>query len=173
MTINKILFVALISLLTFSAMAADGAYNLVGAGLSPVQGQASTWFGFGVEVGGGFSFNRYLGIETQVGVLGIGTTNNVAVMPIPSISVNGYIPIREGASLFGKIGKSETIVGYSGSDTQAHYSGQANFYGVGVEISSAANKDTYRIGVDYYDLGATPGAPLSAYYINLSSTTHF
>lgn len=173
MTIRKMLFVVLIALLTTSTMAAEGAYNLVGAGLSSVQGQGSTWFGFGVDVGGGFNFNQYLGIEAQISVMGIGTSSNVAVMPIPSITVNGYIPIREGASLFVKFGKSETIVGYSGSDTQAHYSGQANFYGVGVEISSAANTDTYRIGVDYYDLGATPGSPLSAYFLNLSSTTHF
>ena len=94
-------------------------------------------------------------------------------MPIPAITLNGYLPLREGINLFGKIGKSETIIGYSGKDTQAHYSGQANFFGAGVEFSSAASKDTYRLGVDYYVLGATSGASLSAYYINLSSTTHF
>jgi len=131
------------------------------------------WIGFAVSVGGGYNFNQYVGLETQIGVLGIGTTNNVAVMPIPSLTVNGYIPVSERTSLFGKIGKSETIIGYGGADTQAHYSGQANFFGVGVEVSSTANKDTYRFGVDYYDLGATPGAPLSAYYLNVSSTTHF
>jgi len=174
MMIKKIYFAVIFALFTFCATAADGGvYNLVGVGLSPLQGQESTWLGFGVSVGGGYNFNQYLGVEAQVGVIGIGTSNNIAVTPIPSISVNGYIPLREGISLFGKIGKSETIVGYSGSDTHAHYSGQTNFYGVGVEISSTANKNTYRFGVDYYDLGATSGAPLAAYYLNLSSTTHF
>lgn len=172
--INKIYFGVILAFITSCATAADGGvYNLVGVGLSPVLGQESTWFGFGVSVGGGYNFNQYVGIETQISVMGIGTTSNVVVMPIPSLTLNGYIPVQEGVSLFGKIGKSETIIGYSGSDTQAHYSGQSNFYGVGVEILSTANKNTYRFGVDYYDLGATPGAPLSAYYINLSSTTHF
>jgi len=171
--IKKILISLLFLLGSSGALAADGAYNLVGLGLSPLSSDSITLFGFGVSVGGGYNFNQYFGIETQIGVMGIGSANNVAVMPIPAITVNGYLPVREGISLYGKIGKSETIVGYGSSDTQAHYSGQANCYGAGVEFSSTANKDTYRLGVDYFDLGATPGAALATYYINLSSTTHF
>jgi hypothetical protein len=171
---NKKFIIAVLAMLgSPCALPADGSYNLVGLGLSPLKSESSTLFGFGVSVGGGYNFNQYFGIETQIGVMGIGSANNVAVMPIPEITLNGYVPVGERISLFGKIGKSETIVGYSGSDTQAHYSGQANFYGVGFEFSLTASKDTYRLGVDYYDLGATPGASLSAYYINLSSTTHF
>ena len=166
----KLYLFAFLSVLTSAALAGEGGYNMVGIGISPLQ--LSVW-GFAVSVGGGYNFNQYVGVETQVSVLGIGTNNNVAVMPIPSLSVNGYIPLSERTSLFGKIGKSETIVGYGDADTQAHYSGQKIFFGVGVEVSSSANKDTYRFGVDYYDLGATPGAPLSAYYFNLTSTTHF
>ena len=167
---KKIYLFVLLWVLASGALAGEGAYNLVGIGISPLQ--LSQW-GFGVSLGGGYNFNQYVGLETQVSVLGIGTTNNVAVMPIPSLTINGYLPVNERTSLFGKIGKSASIVGYGGADTQAHYSGQANFFGVGVEISSTANKDTYRFGIDYYDLGATPGAPLSAYYLNLTSTTHF
>jgi hypothetical protein len=171
---NKKFIIATLAVLGSSgALAADGAYKLVGLGLSPLSAESSTLFGFGVSVGGGYNFNQYLGIETQISLMGIGSANNVDVMPIPSITFNGYLPVSENVSLFGQVGKSETIIGYSGSDTQAHYSGQANFYGVGFEISSSANKNTYRLGIDYYDLGATPGASLSAYYINLSSTTHF
>jgi hypothetical protein len=172
---NKIISVAaaLATLVASSAMAAEGAYNLVSLGVSPLTDQSGTTYGFGVSIGGGYGFNKYFGVEAQLAVLGIGTGNNVSVMPIPSLTVNGYIPVREGISLYGKIGKSETIVGYGAAGTQASYSGVSNFYGAGFEFLSSGSKDTYRIGVDHYDLGVVPGSPLAANYINLGATTHF
>lgn len=170
---KKIVVAALAMLISTGVMADEGAYNLVGVGLSPLSDPSGTTLGFGVSVGGGYGFNKYFGVEAQLAVLGIGSGNNVSVLPIPALTVNGYLPVREGVTLYGKIGKSETIAGYGPGDNLAIYSGTANFYGVGFEFSLADTKDTYRIGVDHYDLGALPGLPLSANNINLMSTTHF
>ena len=170
---RKFIFTVFFSFINTHTCSAEGLYNLVGAGISPLIQDASRSLGFAVSVGGGYNFTKYVGVEAQVAVIGIGTANDVAVLPIPSIALNGYILIQENVSIFGKVGRASTIVNYTGDSTEAHYSGQSKFYGLGVEVTLVPGKNTYRFGVDYYDLGATPGSPLSAYYLNISSTTHF
>ena len=164
---QKIIVGVLVALVSPNVLSAEGAYNIVGLGLSPLVEQSSTTLDFGVSVGGGYSFNKFWGVEAQIGILGIGSGNDVSEMPIPSVAVIGYIPIREDSCLYGKIGKSATTV-------NSTYSGTTNFYGAGVEFSSLSSPtNTYRIGIDHYDLSLAPGAPLSTNYLNISSTTYF
>ena len=164
---QKIIVVVLAALVTPSVFSAEGAYNVVGLGLSPLVEQSNTTLDFGVSIGGGYSFNKYFGVEAQIGLLGIGSGNDVSSMPIPSVALIGYIPLREDSTLYGKFGKSATTV-------DSNYSGTTNFYGVGVEFSSLSSpKNTYRLGIDHYDLSLAPGAPLSTNYLNLTSTTYF
>jgi hypothetical protein len=167
---KKFLIALLATFVAPNAMSAEGAYNLVGFGLSPLTDQSNTTLGIGVSIGGGYNFNKYLGVETQLAVLGIGTGNNVSVMPLPALSLNGYFPLTEESSLYVKFGKSETVVA---NGTQSSYAGLTNFYGGGIEFAITGSKNTYRFGVDHYDLNIIPGATLSTNYINLSSSTHF
>jgi hypothetical protein len=170
---NKIIIALLTILIAFNANAVDGGYKLVGLGITPMTNKDSTTYGFGVSLGGGYNFNNYFGIEAQIGDHGIGSNTNISVYPLPAITFNGYIPINAGTSLFGKIGKSETSVTVGSGGSQTNYSGVTNVYGLGAEFSSAVSKDTYRIGIDHFDLGFVNGSSLSANYFNLSSTTHF
>lgn len=170
---KKIIVALIATLIATSASAVEGGYNLVGLGVTPLTDKSNSTYGFGVSLGGGYNFTQYFGIEAQIGVHGIASNNNILVYPLPAITFNGYIPLREGASLYGKFGKSETSVTVGSGGSQANYSGFTNVYGVGVEVSLSGSKDTYRIGVDHYDLGFVNGSSLSANYFNLTSTTHF
>jgi hypothetical protein len=161
------------SLITFNAGAVEGGYKLVGLGITPLTDKSDSTYGFGVSLGAGYNFCKYVGIETQIGVYGIGSNTSIFVYPLPALTLNAYVPINEKTSLFGKIGKSETSVTVGSGGSQTNYSGVSNVYGLGAEFSITGSKDTYRIGVDHYDLGFVNGSSLSANYINLTSTTHF
>ncbi len=161
------------SIISFNVIAVEGGYKLVGLGITPLTDKSNTTYGLGVSLGGGYNFNKYLGIEAQIGAQGIWSNTNISVYSLPAITLNGYLPINEGTSIYGKIGKSETLVTIGNGGDQTNYSGVTNVYGLGTEFSLSGNKDTYRIGIDHYDLGFVNGSSLSANYINLSSTTHF
>lgn len=170
---TKIILALIATLFATSVSAVEGGYKLVGLGITPLTDKSDTTYGFGVSLGGGYNFNQYVGVEAQVGVHGIWSNTNTYAYPLPAITLNGYIPLNEVTSLYGKFGKSETLVTVGSGASQTNYSGVTNVYGLGVEVLLSGSKDTYRIGVDHYDLGFVNGSSLSANYINLSSTTHF
>jgi len=170
---NKIIVALLATLIVSNVGAVEGGYNLVGLGITPLTDKSNTTYGLGVSLGGGYNFTQYFGIEAQIGVHGIGSNTNISVYPLPAITFNGYFPVNERASLYGKIGKSLTSVTVGSGGDQTNYSGFTNVYGLGAEFSLSGSKNTYRIGLDHYDLGFVNGSSLSANYINLTSTTHF
>ena len=126
---TKITLALLATLFATNVCAVEGGYKLVGLGITPLTDHSDTTYGFGVSLGGGYNFNQYLGIEAQIGVHGIGSNTNITVYPLPAVTFNGYVPINEGTSLFGKIGKSETSVTLGSGGSQTNYSGFTNIYG--------------------------------------------
>jgi outer membrane immunogenic protein len=157
-----------------SAMAAEeGGYGLLSIGFSPLTDPTGTMSGYGVEVGGGYNFNKYFGTEAIIGALGLSAGS--AYNPLSfSISVAGHLPLTDGFGIYGKVGEAETMVTLNSTNGGASqgYSGVTGLYGVGVEFYTADHAD-FRIGYDHYDLSVIPGWTMSTNYINITRTAYF
>lgn len=168
---KKIFTAILASSLATSAMAAEpGAYGLAGIGLSPMADNAGRTMAFGINAGVGYNLNRYVGFEAQTGVLGLG--NSVSAIPVAA-SVQAFVPVLKGIDLYGKYGTSYTTLSSGSGATTSSASGTTSLWGVGLEFSPPGSKETYRIGVEHYDLAVSPGMSLSTNYLNLTGTTRF
>jgi hypothetical protein len=155
-----------------NVMAADeGIYGLLSAGVTPVTGSVSTTFSLGLSLGGGYNFNKHVGVEGQYGLLGMATSNTLNAQVL-AITINGYLPVQEQFNVFVKAGKSYTTVTDGKPDASVSQSAMKNVYGCGLEFSSD-NQKKYRLGVDHYDLSSAPGMSLSTNYINLTVVTNF
>jgi hypothetical protein len=157
-----------------SAMAVEeGGYVLLSIGISPITDPIGTTSGFGVEAGGGYNLNKYLGAEAIIGVVGFSAGSVYNPLSI-SLNVVGHIPFSDGFGIYGKVGEAETMVtlnSTNGGSSQG-YSGVTSLYGAGIEIYTVDHAD-FRIGYDHYDLSIIPGLPLSANYIYVARTAYF
>lgn len=155
-----------------SAMAAEqGFFSLIGGGVTPLKDSAGTTMSFGLSLGGGFNFNKYVGVEGQFALLGMATSNNQSAHPI-ALMINGYLPIQERENLFIKLGKSFTTVSNGTADTAVSQSAITNMYGYGLEFPYG-EKMKYRFGVDHYDLSVAPGTTLSTNYVNVVAIVNY
>jgi hypothetical protein len=151
--------------------AEEGIYGLLSAGVTPVSGATSTTYSLGLSLGGGYNFNKHVGIEGQFALLGM-ATSNVLNAHVLAVTVNGYLPVQERFNVFVKAGKSYTTITDGKPDASISQSAMNNVYGYGLEFSSDDQKK-YRLGVDHYVLSTAPGMSLSTNYINLSVVTNF
>jgi len=131
----------------------------------------ATTVSLGLSVGGGYNFNKYVGIEGQFGLLGMATSNTLNAQ-ILAVTVNGYLPVQERLNVFVKAGESYTAITDGKPDASWSKSGRNNVYGYGLEFSSD-DKKKYRLGVDHYNLSVAPDISLSTNYINLTVVTNF
>lgn len=155
-----------------NVMAADeGMYGLLSAGLTPVSESVSTTFSLGLSLGGGYNFNKLVGIEGQFGLLGMATSNTLNAQVL-AVTINGYLPVQERLNIFVKAGKSFTTITDGKPDVSVSQSALNNVYGYGLEFA-ADDKKKYRLGVDHYDLFVPSGMFLSTNYINLTVVTNF
>lgn len=180
---KQILLAAIIALTVVTAEAAErGAFAGAGVGLNTLndsQGN-SGYSGTGLSMGlvARYNINRYIGFEGALNLFGLtgwsaGAANLVAI-PL-SISVIGYAPVHEKIDIFGKLGTSYTTLNFSGAAGQPGsnlISSNTSMYGFGVEFSTG-EKETYRIGIDHYDLSVVPGTSVSTNYLNITGTTRF
>lgn len=151
--------------------AEEGIYSLFSVGVTPLKGSANTTISLGLSLGGGYNFNKYVGIEGQLALLGMATTNSLSAHAL-AMTLNGYLPVQEHLNLFGKVGKSYTTVSDNTSTTSVSQSGMTTVYGYGLEYSSN-DKRKYRFGVDHYDLSVAPGMTLSTNYIYIATTLNY
>lgn len=151
--------------------AEEGIYSLIGVGVTPITDTTTTTISFGLNLGGGYNFSKYVGTEAQLALLGMATTNNLTAHPF-AVTINGYLPIKENLTLFGKAGKSYTTVSNGTAATSVSQSGITNVYGYGLEFVYGDNKK-YRFGVDHYDLSVAPGMTLSTNYISVAAIVNY
>ena len=151
--------------------AEEGGYVLLSIGSSPVTDSAGTSSGLGIEGGLGYNVSRYLGVEAVAGGFGVSALARYNIVSL-SISAVGHIPIHNGLGIYVKAGEGEsflTVSGTGGGRSQ-EYSGSGGLYGAGIEFT--ADKQSFRIGLDHYDLSAG-GISLSTNYVNLTGTVQF
>ena len=168
-TISAIVFV---SIHITNVMAADeGVYGLYSLGVTPMTDSGSTTVSLGLSLGGGYNFNKHVGIEGQFGLLGMATSNTLNAQ-VRAVTINGYLTVQERLNMFVKAGKSYTTITDGKPDASVSQSAMNNVYGYGLELSSD-DKKIYRLGVDHYDLFTAPGMSLSTNYFNLTVVTNF
>ena len=156
----------------YSVKAADeGIYGLYSVGVTPMSETGTTTASLGLSLGGGYNFNKYVGIEGQLGLLGMATSNTLNAH-VFAVTVNGYLPVQDRLNVFVKAGKSYTTITDGKPDASVSQSAIKNVYGCGLELTSD-DKKKYRLGVDHYDLSVAPGVSLSTNYINLTVVTNF
>jgi len=176
---NKNLIAAtLMMVVSMCAMAAEqGGYGTYSMGIATVDdakgNSGISGTGLGLSVGGGYNYNKYVGAEVGLNLLGVVGWQQVMAMPI-SVSVLGYLPIVDGINAVGKYGVANTTMYYSGAANSGGYtlSGMTSLWGVGVDF---APKDgpSYRFGVDHFDLSVAPGTSVSSNYFNITAVERF
>ena len=153
-------------LLSVSALADDaeikaGGYAFGDFGYSPLtdrNGNSSSGYGFGL--GGGYSFNNYLGMEGALNLVGLSASTNITPVSISAAAI-GHIPVYRGLNIYLKAGESYNILMTQSSKS----TGTGAVTGGGLEF--VGNNGVARIGIEHYDLTAG-GIPYSTNYINLT-----
>lgn len=176
---NKILIAAtLMMIASMGAMAAEqGSYSTYSMGFATVDdvkgNSGISGTGLGLSVGGGYNYNKYVGAEVGLNLLGVVGWQKVSAMPI-SVSVLGYLPIADGINVVGKYGIANTTMFYSGAANSGGYtlSGMTSLWGVGVDFAPDS-KTSYRFGVEHFDLSVAPGTSVSSNYFNITAVEHF
>ena len=126
----------------------------------------TTTTSLGLSLGGGYDYNKYIGVEGQLALLGQATTNTLNATAL-ALTINGYLPVQESLNLFVKAGKAYTAVSDGKPTASVSQSAFTNVYGYGLEYSPS-DKRSYRFGVDHYELSVLPGITLSTNYINVA-----
>ena len=176
---------------TSNAQAAiQGFYGGMGLGLASINDSIgnsditseTTGWGFqniSLNFVGGYNLTSYLGIEAIVGALGVEGWNEqlggtVTALPA-AIDLIGYVPLFHGFDFFAKFGTASTKLEYatvSGQTPIDAATNKAKTYGYGIEFS-ISEMQSYRIGVDHFDLTVTPGTSISTNYVNITGIAHF
>lgn len=189
------LFIALsAAFITSNAQAAiQGFYGGLGLGLASIndsignsditsETMGTSGWGFqnlSLNFVGGYNLTSYLGIETTVGALGIDGWNEklggtVTAFPA-AIDLIGYVPLFHDFDLFVKFGSANTRLTYatvSGQTPIDPATNRAKTYGYGIEFN-ISEMQSYRIGVEHYDLTVTQGTSISTNYFNITGIAHF
>jgi OOP family OmpA-OmpF porin len=146
---KKFFAAALLSTASLSAMAAgQGFFATVDAGQISFTGSANPSYWSkpsAITLGGGYHFNRNLGVEAGYSIVGDTTVNTVTVgntwhetmkTKIFQVVAVGTFPISDKFELFGKLGLANDKFDYSYSDT----------LGANTSLSASKTALTYGIG---------------------------
>ena len=172
---QQVLFATILMVATASVFAdtfdiPQGLYGEFGFGSSPITDQSGTSSGWGANFGLGYNFNRYIGAETDMNVLGAfsGAAETATTFSIIAV---GHIPVYRGLNIYLKGGESYNYVSYAStySNSGTTLSGSGLETGAGFEFT--LNDSSMRVGVDHFDLTAG-GLPVSTNYLNLSFVSH-
>ena len=128
---------------------------------------------------GGYNLTSYLGIETSFSALGIfgwdeAAGGNVHALPT-SIDIIGYLPLTRGVDIYGKVGSSNMRIDFTPASGQTPIdteTGKTKTFGYGIEFS-ISEMQSYRIGLEHFDLSVVPGTSVSTNYINITGLMHF
>lgn len=170
---KKNLFVAmLLAFVTTCAFAAEsGGYTTHGVGLTTVSDDKGnsgiSGTGFSLGIAAGYNYNKYVGGEVGLHVLGIAGWN-VTSVPVSAMLV-GHLPVTEGISVVGKYGTAYNTLVYKGNST---LSGMTPVWGVGVEFAPQ-NGTTYRFGMDRFDMSVAPGTSVQGNHFNITAVERF
>ena len=92
-----------------------------------------------------------------------------------SADIIGYLPLTKGFDIYGKFGSSNMRIEFTPAPGQTPINtmtGKTRTFGYGIEFS-VSEMQSYRIGLEHFDLSLSPGTSVSTNYINITGLMHF
>jgi hypothetical protein len=157
-------------------LASSGFYAGFGMGYAPVSGSSLITSSNGGSITGraGYALNRSVSIEAAFDGIAFIKTGGLDVgISVLSASVVGYYPLQDSLDFYGKAGYANASVGLSSQLSNSVSQSKSGLtYGFGVELGHGA-KQSFRLGLDHFDLSAWQAMPISANNISFSADFRF
>ncbi len=154
----------------------SGLYAGFGLGYAPVSGSSLITSSNGLALTGraGYAFNPRVSVEAAYDSINLVKSGLVDVgVSVLSASVVGYYPLQNSFDFYGKAGYANASVGFSAGQGNSRSQTKTGLtYGFGVELGHG-EKQSFRLGMDHFDLSAWQGLPISANNFSFSADFRF